>query len=141
MSTEENYRIVYKGKLFERYNNKTFHEAGFDSLVTGCVFIAVEYFQMFVEKGKDKNVIESIKSKPFTCEFSNKSINLIACHTYKQYSLRLENVQENLENNEYFLTNTLYFELDKPFAINLEDLARIFVEWGDINVRKISFIC
>ncbi len=89
---------------------------------------------MFVDKGKDKNIIDSIKKKPFTFEFCDKFINLLACKTYKHFSLRLENLQENLEHNEYFLTNTLYFELEKPFALNLEDLAKIFVEWGDINV-------
>ena len=121
------------GVEFLRYNIPAFHEAGFDALITGCAFIAMNYFQIFLEKGKDKLCIELIKTEPFQEKYPLKFVNLLWCKTLSMYSLRTENSDTNFDHVEYFLnTNTFYFSSSNSFS--LEEVGQIFGKFGDVNV-------
>ena len=92
---------------------------------------------MYLDNAKDIGKIPVLKSKPFKTEFCNTFLNQINCKTLKCYNFNIDKIKENLENNEYFMTNTLYFEIKKAFT--LQELGHIFGEWGDVNVQINDF--
>jgi hypothetical protein len=96
----------------------------------------MNYFQVFLEKGKDKLSLDYIKNEPFEEKFPLKFVNLLSCRNLNYYSLKQEKIQENLEHVDAFMNNnTFYFEISK--AMTLDELGQIFGEWGDVCVKFI----
>lgn len=107
-------------------------------MITGCAYVALNYFALYFEKGKDLNLLSSLKSQPLNDHFYDKYANFLSCSTLKYYSLRQENIKENLEHVHYFVNNTLYFEIYE--ALTLEDLGKIFSEWGNVIVNCFDYL-
>ena len=93
----------------------------------------MNYFQTFLEKGRDKLCIDYIKVEPFEEKYPLKFVNLLWCKTLSMYSLRTENTDTNFDHVEYFLhTNTFYFSSSNSFI--WEEIGPIFGKFGDVNV-------
>lgn len=100
--------------------------------MTGCVFVALNYFSIFIENGKNLNILNKLKSEPFLNHFYDKYANLLACRSFKYYPFKQDKMNENIEHNQIYMKNTIYFQT--LHDLSLENLGKIFSEWGDVLV-------
>lgn len=96
------------------------------------MYVALNYFSIHIENGKNFNILNKLKSEPFTNIFYDKYDNLLACRSFKYYPFKEDKMNENIEHNQIYVKNTIYFETLKD--LTLKNLGEIFSEWGDVLV-------